>query len=407
MMGNKVVITGLGIISSIGIGKYKFWPKLISGKDGITKIRSFDTSRYRTHKGGEIKDFKPKKYIKKLKVQDIGRTSQLAVAAAKMSMEDARIDIRELQNEKVIISMGTTMAESQIINKLISIQSNSGYKRIPSELIEQCSGNKIISNITAEFNLRGSSLLFVTSCAAGNCAITYAYDSLKSNKADVAIAGGTDAFSTDAFAGFNRLLAVAPNKCQPFSKNRKGIIVGEGAGVLLLETEQRARERSAHIYAEILGYGLSCDAYHSTIPEPDGKGIVRAILDLFRHSDIKLKEVDYINAHGTGTVNNDRTETRAIKEVFGSRARNIPLSSIKSMLGHSMGAASAIEAITCALTVENDLIPPTINYDEPDPECDLDYVPNKSRNKKVNVALSNSFGFGGNNAVLAIGKYYD
>jgi 3-oxoacyl-[acyl-carrier-protein] synthase II len=249
-------------------------------------------------------------------------------------------------------------------------------------------------------------LLFLTACAAGNYAIAYAYELIRMGKVDIAITGGADAFSPEAFAGFNRLFAVAPRKCQPFSKNRKGMIPAEGAGVLILESEQRAKKRRAHIYGEILGYGLSCDAYHPSNLEPEGKGILNAFKDLFNHSGINPEDVDYISAHGTGTIANDRIEAKAINDFFGLRAKKIPVNSVKSMLGHCMGAASVINSVVCALVIKNGIIPPTINYEEFDPECDLDCVPNKSRRQKVNIVLSNSFGFGGNNAILAIGKYY-
>jgi 3-oxoacyl-[acyl-carrier-protein] synthase II len=255
--------------------------------------------------------------------------------------------------------------------------------------------------VALELKVRGPNLIFTTACAAGNYAIGYGFDLIKLGKADVVIAGGSDAFSYLAFTGFNQVRVVAPEKCQPFDKNRKGMLVGEGSGVMILETFDSALKRDAPIYAEILGYGLSCDAFHMTNPQVDG--VVQCMRNALKEADILPDDVDYISAHGTGTRYNDKTESAAINQVFGGR--KVAVSSIKSMLGHTMGAASAIEAIVCCLVVKNDIIPPTINYETPDPECDIDCVPNTARKQRVNIALNNGFAFGGNNACLVVKKW--
>ena len=257
--------------------------------------------------------------------------------------------------------------------------------------------------IAEEFKFHGPNFMVSTACAAGNYAIAYAYDLIGFGRADIILAGASDAISRIEYTGFNQFSAVAPEKCQPFDKNRKGMMLAEGAGILILESLENALKRKAKIYAEILGYGLSCDAFHMTTSSVEG--IAGCMRKAMRESGILAGEIDYISAHGTGTLANDRNECAAIKEVFGPLYKDIPISSIKSMLGHTMGAASAIEAITCALAIKNDMIPPTINYETPDPECDIDCVPNQARKHKVNIALNNSYAFGGNNASLVLKKF--
>jgi 3-oxoacyl-[acyl-carrier-protein] synthase II len=258
------------------------------------------------------------------------------------------------------------------------------------------------SAIAKEFSLNGPDLIFSTACAAGNYAIGYGYDLIRLKRADIILAGGSDAFSRISFTGFNQFSAVAPEKCQPYDKNRKGMIPAEGAGILVLESLESALGRNAPIYAEVLGYGLSCDAYHMTTASIEG--LAQCMKKAIREAGISHKEVDYISAHGTGTLANDRNECAAIREVFGPDYQKVPVSSIKSMLGHAMGAASALEAITCSLAVKNDVVPPTINFETPDPECDIDCVPNRARKYRVDIALNNSYAFGGNNASVVFKK---
>jgi len=402
-MNKRVVITGLGVISSIGIGWKEFWDSLLKGKSGISHVSSFDTTNHFTHNGGEVKNFKPEEFIPKDKLNLLSRASQLCLAAAKLSIEDAKLTQDDILNMKVGTCIGTTMGAVQtyeIINEVIVLH---GKMDFSNELICQVPTHSTPSAVAKAFSFYGPNMMFSTACAAGNYAIGYGFDLIRSGRADIILAGGAEPLSKVAFTGFNQFSAVAPEKCQPFDKNRKGMIVAEGAGVLILEPLENALKRKVPIYAEILGYGLSCDAQHMT--QPSIEGISKCIIKAMNEAGINKDDVDYICAHGTGTPANDRAECAAIKNVFGPRYKQIPVSSIKSMLGHTMGAASALEAITCALVVKNNIIPPTINYETPDPECDIDCVPNNPRKHKVNIALNNSFAFGGNNASLVLKKF--
>ncbi len=402
-MNKRIVITGIGVISSIGIGKDEFWDGLSQGKSGISRISSFDTRDFPTHYGGEIKDFQPEAFLDKNKVQSLGRTSYLAVISAQLAVDDAKLSEDDWDKERTGVAIGTTMAESQLFEKINETWIKEGQEAVDSELISRVPANVLSANVAIEFNLGGPNFVIPTACAAGNYAIGYAFDLIRMEKADLMLAGGTDAFSRIAFTGFNRLLAIAPEKCQPFDQNRKGMLVGEGAGVVVLESLESALKRKAPIYAEVLGYGLSCDAHHMTAPYAEG--IARAMQKALKESNITARDVDYINAHGTGTPANDKEECLAIKKVFGEGYKKVAVSSTKSMLGHTMGAASAIESIACCLAIKNDIIPPTINFETPDPECDIDCVPNASRKLKVNIALNNASAFGGNNACLALRKF--
>jgi 3-oxoacyl-[acyl-carrier-protein] synthase II len=400
-MNRRVVITGVGVISSIGIGWQEFWQNLLKGKSGISPVSSFDTSNHFTHNGGEVNNFKPEEFFPRENLRFYSRASQLALAAAKLSINDANLLNEYISNMRIGTCIGITSGSIQVIehidDKLIS------NEELKKDLICQLPVHSTPATIAKELNLIGPNFIFSTACAAGNYAVGYGYDLIRLNRADVILAGGSDPFSRISFTGFNQFSAVAPEKCQPFDKNRKGMMVAEGAGILILESLEDASKRNAHIYAEILGYGLSCDANHMT--QPSVEGISQCMIKAMHESGIEREDVDYISAHGTGTPANDRTECAAIKNVFGSLYKEIPISSIKSMLGHTMGAASALEAITCALAVKNDVIPPTINFETPDPDCDIDCVPNYAREHTVNIALNNSYAFGGNNASLVLRKY--
>ncbi|NQS89562.1 beta-ketoacyl-[acyl-carrier-protein] synthase family protein [Patescibacteria group bacterium] len=402
-MNKRVVVTGIGVISSIGIGKDVFWNNLINGQSGISEVASFDTSGHATHVGGEVRDFKPDDFIAKKRSKLIGRASQLAIAATKLALEDAKLNKKSISGAVASVCLGTTMGEIQSVENADQTWIRGGRQEVDNLRLYQSPVNNLPSNIAIEFKLRGRNRIFTTACAAGNYAIGFGYDLLQSGYSDIVIAGGADAFSWIAFTGFNKVGAAAPEKCQPFDKNRKGMIPGEGAGMLVLEPLEEAQKRKAHIYAEVLGYGLSCDAHHMT--NPNVEGVASCMQEALNQTNLKPDDIDYICAHGTGTLHNDRAECAAIKQVFGDK--RITLSSIKSMLGHTMGAASAIEAITCCLAVENDIIPPTINFETPDPECDIDCVPNKARKKTVKIALNNGFAFGGNNACLVVKKFND
>ncbi|MBL7151813.1 MAG: beta-ketoacyl-[acyl-carrier-protein] synthase family protein [Candidatus Omnitrophica bacterium] len=402
-MSRRVVITGVGVVSSIGTGRDDFWSALIKGESGISKISSFDTSDFSNHYGGEIKNFNPEVFIERPKLAGLGRASCLAVSGAMLAVRDAKLNLEGIDKERFGVAMGTTMAESQIFQEVNENWVKKGEGAINPDLICRLPANVLSCNVAIEFGLKGPNYVISTACAAGNYAIGYAYDLVRTKKADMMLAGGADAFSRIAFTGFNRLLAVAPELCQPFDKDRKGMLVGEGAAALVIEPLEDALNRGADIYAEIIGYGLSCDAHHMTAPYCEG--IKEAIEKSLQEAKLAADDVGYFSAHGTGTPSNDKEECLAIKKAFGGYAKKLPVSSIKSMLGHTMGAASAIEAVTCCLVLKNGIMPPTINFKTPDPECDIDCIPNTARYAKVDIALNNASAFGGNNACLVLKKY--
>jgi 3-oxoacyl-[acyl-carrier-protein] synthase II len=402
-MNKRVVITGLGVISSIGNGWEEFWDNLLKGKSGISLVTSFDTSNQFTHNGGEVKNFNPEEFIPGNKINSLSRASQLALAAATLAIKDADLSLSELSGLRAGVCIGTTMGSIQTVEKIDEMIVAKKKHEISENLIRQVPTHSTPAVIAKAFSLDGPNLMFSTACAAGNYAIGHGFDLIRFGRADMLLAGGAEPLSKVAFTGFNQFSAVAPEKCQPFDKSRKGMMVAEGAGLVVLESFENAIKRKADIYAEILGYGLSCDAYHMTTSSTEG--IVACMRKAIREAGVSVEQVNYISAHGTGTLTNDRNESSAIKEVFGHHYPYIPVSSIKSMLGHTMGAASAIEAIACALAVKTDTVPPTINYETPDTECDIDCVPNRSRKHAVTIALNNSYAFGGNNACLVLKKF--
>lgn len=397
---HRVVVTGLGVVSSLGIGWQEFWKNLIAGKSGISKITSFDTSQYERHYGGEVKNFDPTKFMSKRKASQMGRASQMAVAASKLALKDAGLKKSDLGNFRAGICLGTTMGEPQIMEMVDKKSFINGRCCIDCVSALTYPSNSIVSNVEMQLGLNFKSYMFANACAAGNYAIAKAFDLIKKGETNIMFAGGADSISRIAFTGFSRLFNMAPEKCRPFDQNRKGMILGEGAGIIVVESLENAQRRNAKIYAEILGYGLSCSATHMTIPGTDG--VRKAIAESLKSSGIKSSQVDYINAHGTGTKENDSVECAAFYKVFGKNLRDIPVSSIKSMLGHAMGAGSAIEAISCCLAINRNEIPPTINYNKSDPNCDIDCVPNNGRKCSVNVTSNNSTAFGGNNACLVL-----
>jgi 3-oxoacyl-[acyl-carrier-protein] synthase II len=400
---HRIVITGLGVVSSIGIGKDEFWNSLLRGRSGISPVSSFDTSNQFNHNGGEVKDFKPEDFMPQELIRSASRASQMALAAAKLAVKDAYLASDDISNINTAICVGTNIGSIQTVEKVNEILLSGNANNISDNLLVQIPTETTPAVIAKEFNLHGVNMLFSTACSAGNYAVGYGFDLIKLGRAQVVLAGGFDSLSKVAFTGFNQFSAVASDKCRPFDKNRKGMMVAEGAGLLVLESLENALRRKAPIYAEVLGYGLSCDAHHMTTSSVEG--IKECIRKALNQAGVSAENVDYISAHGTGTLTNDKNECAAIKEVFGHRFKKIPTSSIKSMLGHTMGAASAIEAIACALAIKNDMIPPTINYETPDPECDIDCVPNQSRKHTVTTALNNSYAFGGNNACLVLNKF--
>ncbi len=399
----RVVITGIGIVSSIGIGQEIFWENLIRGTSGISQVTSIDTSNHMTHRGGEVKNFIPEEFFNRKLVKFMSRGTQLALAATKLALKDSNLDQEVRSKKKIGFCLGTTLGELPALEIMDRDWIFKGLEAIENRVAFQFPTTNMASFVSYECKFRGPMRIFTTACAAGNYAIGFGYDLIQYGEADIVLAGGADAFAWIPFTGFNQFRSVAPEKCQPFDLNRKGMMVGEGGGILVLETLENALARGANIYAEILGYGLSCDAFHVTNTQTDG--IYQCMKDALRQTGIEKESVDYISAHGTGTKQNDKSEAEAINRLFGQRTKDILVSSIKSMLGHTMGAAAAIEAATCCLVVKNDIVPPTINYETPDPECEIDCVPNVSRKKQIEIALNNGFGFGGNNATLVVKKY--
>ena len=398
----RVAVTGLGVVSSIGLGWRAFWDGLLAGRSGIRPIRYVDTAEYPTRNGGEVEGFAPEAHMPADVAVQLGRGAQFGLAAARMALADARLTPEEPWAARAGLCLGTTMADVQALETAHLAWVRRGAEAMPSHLLSQYPACAMSAQIAKHLGLRGPSLMIPTACAAGNYAIAYAADLLRLGRADVMLAGGAEPFSRIVFTGFNRLFAVAPERCQPFDKHRKGMMVAEGAALLVLERWEDARARGAKVYAEVLGCGMSCDAHHMTIPHPDG--VRRVMSRALEDAGLVPQDVDYISAHGTGTPANDRTECAAIRAVFGAHTDRMPVSSIKSMLGHAMGAASALEAVACVLAVQEDQLPPTINYETPDPDCPVDCVPNVSRAHRVRVALNNSFAFGGNNACVVFGK---
>jgi 3-oxoacyl-[acyl-carrier-protein] synthase II len=406
MSKRRVVITGLGLVTPIGCGVDAFWQAAVHGENGIKLLQNFDATEFRTKTGGEVLDFVASKFLSPSELVGMGRSSQFAVVATNMALEDAGFDLSLCDRSRIGISMGTTMGEPQILEQGIKIKYSTGdAEKIPGILPRQYPCGSIPANIARHFQISGPHIMIPTACAAGNYAIGYAYDMIQLNKIDAAIAGGSDPFSGIAFTGFNRLLATTLDVVRPFDKNRSGMAVSEGSGILFIETLDSALKRGAPIYAEILGYGLGCDAFKMTIPDPAGSGGILALKRAIAHAQISPDAIEYICAHGTGTGENDKMETVIIKAVFGEHAKNMKMSSIKSMLGHTMGAASAIEAAACALMLKHQIALPTINYEEPDPECDIDCIPNAARSMKLDTIISNAYAFAGNTSSLVLSVF--
>ncbi len=392
-------------MTSIGIGHDAFWQNVLAGCSGFTPVQSFGTSGYKVSKGGEIQAFEADVYIRTLDPASIGRASQFAVAAARLAVDDAALDLGGIDPEQGGVSIGTTSGEPREVERFNDHMIDGTLDRVGAEFIAAYPCNVLTVHIAREIGLNGLNMMIPAACAAGNHAIAYAFDALRTGRAEVMLAGGADAFSRITYTGFARLGAIAPEVCQPFDRNRKGMIPGEGAAVIVLEPLERALERGARIYAEVAGYGLSCDAYHITAAHPQGAGAVRAMEKALDNSGLTLDRGDYISAHGTGTPTNDLCETIAVKRVFGDHAQQIPISSIKSMIGHTMGAAAAIETVVCALAITDHQVPPTMHLQTPDPDCDLDYVAHAARAHPVRVAMNNAYAFGGNNSPLVLKQY--
>lgn len=408
----RVVITGMGAITPLGLTPDEFWYNLLAGKSGIGPITLFDASRYRTRIAAEVKDFDPTRYVDAKDARRMGRATLFALAAAKDAIADAGFEDNLGDDPRAGILLGTALG-----GFVEAIQAHNGFLQKGSERVSPFLAAVILPNMPSfylanYYRALGYNSTVVTACAAGTHAIGEAAEFIRWGHADIMLTGGADAIISDiVFAAFGVMRALStrndePTRAsRPFDKNRDGFVVGEGAAVFVLERLENALARDAHIYAEVLGYATNSDAYHFAAPDPQALGATRVMEQALRHAGVSLEQVDYINAHGTSTPLNDASETLAIKNVFGERAYHIPISSTKSMVGHSMGAAGAFEAVACVMTLRDQRIHPTVNYETPDPACDLDYVPNEARAAKVDVVLSNSFGLGGQNACLVLGRY--
>src|SRR6058998_999434 len=405
----RVVITGLGAVTPIGSDVETFWSNLKNGVSGIRAIDAFDTAGYDCKIGGQIRDFDPKPFFKNPKdVRRTDRFSQLAMAAAKMALEDSGIDVANLKQRDrfgVIVSSG--IGGLKTLQDQLTVLMKKGPSRTSPFTIPMLISNMASGLISMEYGLRGPNMCIVTACATSNNAIGESWRTIKFDDADIFLAGGSEAsIVAIGLAGFSAMKALSarndePERAsRPFDRDRDGFVMSEGAGILVVEELEHAKARGAKIYCELTGYGLSSDAYHMTAPPADGEGAVRAMQLALEHARVSPNQVDYINAHATSTDIGDLCETRAIKQVFGEQAYKVSISSTKSMTGHLLGGAGGIEMAACALAIRDSVIPPTINLENPGEECDLDYTPNAARERKVRIALNNSFGFGGHNATL-------
>ncbi len=411
-MKRRVVVTGMGLVIPIGIGVETAWKNVCEGKSGIAPLTRFDTNGFETKIAAEVKGFNPELYIDKKEIKKMDLFIHYAIAAAKEALEDARLAITPENSEQIGVIVGTGLGGLPSLEKYHTILLQKGPGRISPFFIPMLIANLASGQIAIQFGPKGPNTCVVTACATGAHCIGDAFRAIVYGDAEAMITGGTEANITPlTIGGFNSMKALStrndePEKAsRPFEKNRDGFIVAEGAGILILEELQFALRRNAKIYGELVGYGYTGDAYHITAPSPDGDGAVRCMRMAIKDAGLKLEEVGYINAHGTSTQLNDLIETIAIKTVFGDHAKEIPISATKSMTGHLLGAAGSTEAIFTLLALRDGILPPTINYDEPDPQCDLDYVPNVARRQSLNVGMSNAFGFGGTNATLIFKKF--
>jgi len=413
-LDRRVVITGLGLVTPLGIGVEDTWTAMCEGKSGIGEITRFDASGFDTQIAGEVKDFHPEDFLPKKEAKRIQSFIAYAVAASRMALEDSGLIIDSANQNRVGVLTGCGLGGLQILEQTAAILRKKGPKRVTPFFIPMMIGNMAPGMISIYLGAKGPNSSIATACASGTHAVGDAFKIIKRGSADAMITGGVESVITPTcIAGFNAMKALSvrnhePEKAsRPFDRDRDGFIVGEGSGILILETLEGAVKRGAGIYAEICGYGMSGDGFHMAAPAPDGEGAARCMAAAIDDAGISYNTIDYINAHGTSTQLNDVYETKAIKSVFKEKALSIAVSSTKSMTGHLLGGAGGIETVFTALTIYNGIIPPTINLDNPDRDCDLDYVPNIARKTNVNTAMTNSFGFGGTNAVLILSKYRD
>ncbi len=399
---SRVFVTGIGVVSSIGLGRDAFFSALESGTSGISPVASFDASQLGRRFAGEVKAFDARDHLTQAEQKRMGRCSAMALAAARMAVKDAGLEASRLAGPRTSVVLGTTMGEAQILAEMDHEWIVRGPKAVKRSLIPKYGSTLLPIHVARAVGARGMVLTLPAACAAGNYAIGFAADLIRAGRADVVVTGAAELLQELQFSGFVRLAAMAPERCQPFDLNRQGLILGEGAGLLVLESEAHANARGATLQAEVGGYGLSCDAYHITRPHPEATGSIAAMRAAILRSGLSADDIDYVNAHGTGTKHNDAAEAKVVREVFGQR--RVPISSMKSMLGHCMGAASALEAIGCVFTLQNGIYPPNIGYETPDPDCDLDVVANVARRGEANIVVNNSLAFGGYNAVAVLAR---
>jgi 3-oxoacyl-[acyl-carrier-protein] synthase II len=406
----RIVVTGLGAITPLATSVEESWRKLCQGKSGVTRITKFDPSGFNVQIAAELKNFHPEDFLDKKKIRRTDPFIQYALVAARMAINDAGLTINEGNASRVGVVLGSCAGGMNMYEKNLFALRDEGAEKVSPFFIPGFIANMAVGEVSMDFGARGPSKCVITACATGNNCIGDAFRLIQYDEADAMIAGGSDAYILPiAIAGFDRMRALSrrnsePEKAsRPFDKDRDGFVIGEGAGVVILEEMEAAVRRGAKIYAELIGYGSNIDSFHITEPDWENQG--RCLKLALSDAAILPSDVEYINAHGTSTPINDISETKAIKAALGEYSKRVPISSNKSMFGHLLGAAGAVEAIFTILTIRDSIIPPTINYDTPDPECDLDYVPNTARKAQVNIALSNSFGFGGVNATLAFRKF--
>lgn len=412
-MLRKVVVTGLGVVAPTGIGREEFWANIVAGRSGIDRITLLPgVERFSTQIAGEVKDFVPERFMDRKEARRMDRFAQLAVAATRLALEDAELDLDKTDRDRVGVLIGSGIGGIRTLEQEMRVLIEKGPARISPFLVPMMIPDMAAGQVSIIFGARGPNQATVSACASGSHSIGDAFRIIQHGCADVMICGGTEASISElALAGFCAAKALStrndePQRAsRPFDLNRDGFVMGEGAGILILESLEHAQQRKARIYAELIGYGSTGDAYHITAPPEDGNGAARCMAMALADAGLRPEEVGYINAHGTSTKLNDACETAAIKAVFGPAAYKIPISSTKSMTGHLLGAAGSVEAVVTVLTLFSGVIPPTINYETPDPACDLDYVPNVARRQPVEVAMSNSFGFGGHNAVLVFRRW--
>jgi len=408
-MQRRIAVTGIGLITPLGIGNKETWDAVCEGRPGVKTIERFDPSENKTKIAGEITNFNPEDFMNPKEARKTDRFIQYAVSSTKLALEDAGLQITDELSPRVGTLIGTGIGGMDTFINTVLLMEEKGPNRLSPFFIPNIITNLAAGHVSIAYNAKGPNCSTTTACAASAHAIGYATMAIKRGEADVMIAGGTEApLNKLTIGGFNAMRALSTNNddpqgaCRPFDKDRDGFIIAEGSGMLILEEMEFAKKRGAKIYAELLGFGMSADASHITAPSLDGP--VRCMQDALGEAEINPEEIDYINAHGTSTQLNDSNETRAIKEVIGDKAYDIPVSSTKSMTGHLLGAAGGVEAAFSVLAIDRGVLPPTINYHTPDPECDLDYVPNEARDAKITTVLSNSFGFGGTNGTLIFRK---